>query len=77
MLISDLHAAAEARGDGLHPTLRARLVQTCQTAEITKRVDGMSQAGPSPASEASFQGEPARSYPGVPPMLKILPNDRH
>jgi hypothetical protein len=52
MLISDFHAAAEARGDGLHPTLRALLVQAYQTAEITRRVDGMLQAGPSPASES-------------------------
>jgi hypothetical protein len=55
MLISDFHAAAESRGDGLHPTLRALLIQAYQTAEITRRVDGMLQAGPNPASEGSLQ----------------------
>lgn len=57
VLISEFHAAVESRGDGLHPMLRALLAQADQAAEITRRVDGMLQAGPSPASEASLQAK--------------------
>lgn len=55
VLISEFHAAVESRRDGLHPMLRALLAQAGQAAEITRRADGMLQAGPSPASEASLQ----------------------
>jgi hypothetical protein len=72
MLISDFHAAAESRGDGLHPKLRA-LIQIYQAAEITRRLDGMLQAGPSPASEASFQEKAMRSDPYLSPTREALP----
>jgi hypothetical protein len=57
VLISDFHAAVEARRDGLHPMLRALIVQADQAATITRRADGMLQAGPSPASEAARQAD--------------------
>jgi len=48
VLISDFHAAVEARSDGLHPLLKTLLVQADQAAAITRRLDGMLQAGPNP-----------------------------
>jgi hypothetical protein len=53
VLISEFHAAIESRGDGLHPTLRALLVRHAK--EMTRRADGMLQAGPGTASETSLQ----------------------
>jgi hypothetical protein len=53
VLISDFHDAIESRGDGLHPMLKAFLVR--QVMEMPQRADGMLQAGPGTASEASLQ----------------------
>lgn len=44
---------AASRGEGLHPKLRALLERTTASpfSEISKRGDGLIQAGPSPDSE--------------------------
>jgi hypothetical protein len=69
VLISEFHAAVESRGDGLHPMLRTR-----QAIEMTRRVDGMLQAGPSPASEASLQEKRCDLIPASHPGQKLAKN---
>jgi hypothetical protein len=53
------NAFAASRGEGLHPKLRALLERAAASpfSEVSKRNDGMIQAGPSPDSEVvSSQG---------------------
>ena len=53
------NAFAASRGEGLHPKLRALLERAAASpfSEVSKRSDGMIQAGPSPDSEVvSSQG---------------------
>ena len=46
------NAFAASRGEGLHPKLRALLERAAASpfSEVSKRSDGMIQAGPSPDS---------------------------
>jgi hypothetical protein len=41
MLMSEFHAAVEARRDGLHPLLKAGPTKADQAEEITRQFDGM------------------------------------
>jgi hypothetical protein len=52
-LFNQFSVLAEARGEGLHPKLRALLERAAATpwSEISVRHDGLIQAGPSPDSE--------------------------
>jgi hypothetical protein len=67
MTFLSFHAAAAARGDGLHPELLALLagVPAASHAEPALRHDGMSRSRPDPKAtevEASCEGH------GKPPM---------
>jgi hypothetical protein len=52
-LFSQFSVLAEARGEGLHPKLRALLERAAASpwSEIAVRHDGLIQAGPSPEAE--------------------------
>jgi hypothetical protein len=56
----DFHAFAAARGEGLHPKLRALFerVSVAPRSELTNKNDGMVQSGPDPMS-AEVAEEPA------------------
>jgi hypothetical protein len=72
-ILYQFNAFAASRGEGLHPKLRALLKRTAASPflEISKRRDGLVQAGPGPDSEVVsspakvtlFSPEPAR--PGI------------
>jgi len=81
------HAIASARGDGLHPRLRALFerVTADPHLELTPRPDGMIQSGPDSASVRGERinhanpdaGPPAREYarqsnPGLLRGLELL-----
>jgi hypothetical protein len=53
MTLFNFSVLAEARGEGLHPKLRALLERAAASpySEISVRPDGLIQAGPSPNSE--------------------------
>jgi hypothetical protein len=57
-----LHAAAAARGDGLHPELLALVAGIAPHPVFTPRHDGMIQSGPDPAT-ARLAGKPANVAP--------------
>jgi hypothetical protein len=52
-LFNQFSVLAEARGEGLHPKLRALLERAAASpwSEISVRHDGLIQAGPSPEAE--------------------------
>jgi hypothetical protein len=54
MTLLNFSVLAEARGEGLHPKLRALLERAAASpySEVSVRHDGLIQAGPSPDSEA-------------------------
>ena len=69
-LLNQFSVFAESRGEGLHPKLRALLERAAAApySEVSRRHDGLIQAGPSPDSEivssrvdvTPFSREPAR-----------------
>jgi hypothetical protein len=53
--LGQFNVFAASRGEGLHPKLQALLERSAASpfAEVLMRRDGLSQAGPSPASEVA------------------------
>jgi hypothetical protein len=65
-------AFAASRGEGLHPKLQALLERAAASpfSEVSKRSDGMIQAGPSPDSEV------VSSQDNVTPFSRARGEDR-
>jgi len=65
------NAFLASRGEGLHPRLRDLLERTAAApfSEVTRRQDGMLQAGPDPASDAITSHANIALFPCGPRML--------